>query len=531
MREILKYITIIVTGLVLVSCNSIFDDGKCLPSEEPRAITFVLALDTQNSSTRAVWGDQDPSDEIGTTFENHILPENLRVGIFTKDNEHLGDVSSLLYWPINNEHTRYQFKGEIPQQLMTHMNELPEGTTPEYKFMVYANTATGNNSDLTFTYDDLDLTTGAIPMWGVKQVDLTPLMDNKVQELGVISMLRAVAKVEVIIDENLANCTIEKASINFHNRMGYVLPTGWNTTASTEALDRDGAFRGYRSLHMDAHNLIEVENGRKFIMYLPEYDNSLFEEYEAKISVDVNYNSTSLSFPDVLQFKNYVNGKPTGEVSNIVRNTIYRFNITAIASGSLVLNYEVMDWERNDDWLWEQHFDYPTYHNPVLPDGAVRDGSSTNDVYPTRPEMKYTSPNSAELISNMNGAFSCWFQITGPTGQKWLPSLREASNKCVIRVYKEETNELVYTTETSANYGSELKDGSKLVAYNGWYNIKVIPTDPSYTGKARLGITYNQDWMGTDASRYLLINGEVDHIIWPNSGSEPRLIEIQQVSN
>lgn len=91
------------------------------------------------------------------------------------------------------------------------------------------------------------------------------------------------------------------------------------------------------------------------------------------------------------------------------------------------------------------------------------------------------------------------------------------------------TYTLVYTTESSVTDPS-LKDGSQLVAYNGWYNIKVIPTDAAYTGVARLGITYTQDWMGAGA-RYLLINGEVDHIIWPNSGSEPRIIDIQQISN
>lgn len=535
MRELLKYLTLIVTGLVLASCDVIFDDGQCIPIEEPRAITFVLALDTQNSSTRAAWEETETTDEVGSNFENHILPESMRVGIFTTDNELVGDVSNLLYWPINEEATRYQFKGELPQNLMTHMSGLAQGVEPLYKFMVYANATAGDNDAMTFTYDDLDLTTGAIPMWGVKQVNLTQLMTEKVQDLGEISMLRAVAKIEIVIDNSLANCSIEKATINFHNRLGYVLPTGWDSAESTEALDREQVFRGYRSVHMDGHELIDVENGRKFILYVPEYDNTLFEGYEAKISVDVNYNSTTLRFPDVLQFRNYVNGKPTGEVSNIVRNTIYRFNITAIASGSLVLNYEVADWERDDDWQWVQHFDYPTYHNPVLPDGAIRDGNSSNDPYPDRPEMRYKAPNSQASIVNEQGAFSCWFHISGPTNQKWLPSLREASDRCVIRVYKEvppsTQNELVFTTETSESISESLKNGSKLVAYSGWYNIKVIPTDPDYTGKSRFGITYSQDWMGAGASRYLLINGEVDHIIWPNSGNEPRIIEIQQVLN
>jgi hypothetical protein len=99
-------------------------------------------------------------------------------------------------------------------------------------------------------------------------------------------------------------------------------------------------------------------------------------------------------------------------------------------------------------------------------------------------------------------------------------------------VYKETPGmplELVYTTEID-QMDATLKSGEKLLAYSGWYNIKIIPTDASYTGITRFGITYSQDWMGV-GSRYLLINGEVNHIIWPNSGAEPRIINIQQVTN
>ena len=114
-----------------------------------------------------------------------------------------------------------------------------------------------------------------------------------------------------------------------------------------------------------------------------------------------------MSFPDALQFKKYVDGRPTGEAANITRNTIYRFRITKVASGGLELNYEVADWQRSENWEWVHHFDYPNYHNPVLPDSAPRDGSAINDVYPERPEMYYVAPNTLETITTEAGAFSC----------------------------------------------------------------------------------------------------------------------------
>lgn len=528
MRDIIRNIALAIAGLYLVSCNSIYEYGDCPSLDEVHNINFVLAIDAP-STTRATWGDTEPTDEIGTNFENRIRPSSLRVGIFTTANQHIGDVESLVYWPINDDGTRYQFNGKVPVALLEHASALAAGTAPEYKFMVYANCSEGDNSEIRYTIDDIDLNDGAIPMWGVKQVNISALLNNRVQELGVISMLRAVAKVEVLVDESLSGLTLTDATINFHNREGYALPAGWDTTHSTEALDRDGVFRSFRSLRSTPHSLTEVEAGRKFIIYLPEYNNTLFADYEAKISVSVNNGGVPMTFADALQFKSYVDGRPTGNAAKIVRNTIYRFRITEVKSGALVLNYEVADWERSDAWEWVQHFDYPNYHNPVLPDTATRDGDSSNDLYPEQPTMYYVAPNTIGAISNEEGAFSCWFQMVGPIDQTWLPTLRNSSN-CEMRVYKEIdaiTRELVYTTESAAD--ASLKDGSKLVAYSGWYNIKVIPTDPDYAGVVHFGITYTQDWMGA-GSRYLLINGEVDHVIWPNSGTEPRIIDIQQVT-
>lgn len=526
-----KYIVLAIAGLTLVSCNSIYEYGDCPSMDEPHNINFVLAIDSP-SSTRATWGEAEASDELGTSFENRIRPESLRVEIYTIDNQYVGEVQQLVYWSISDDGSRYQFNGKVPAALLEHASTLAPGTNPEYKFMVYANCAQGDNAALTYVWDDIDMTTGAIPMWGVKQVDISDLLDNSVQQLGVISLLRSVAKVEVLVDEALSGCVIESAAINYHNREGYVLPSGWESAVSTLNIDRDDLFRGLRSLHTLPHQLTEVEPGRKFILYLPEYDNTLFPDFEAKISVNVNFNSQNLSFPDALQFRGHTAGRPTGEVSNIVRNTIYRFRITEVKSGKLQLSYEVADWERSDNWEWQQYFDYPNYHNPLLPDTATRDGDPSNDIYPSQPEMFYTAPNQPGEIATEQGAFSCWFQMLSPTGQTWMPTLRSATNLCEIRVYKEidaMTYQLVYTTESSVTEPS-LKDGSQLVAYHGWYNIKVIPVTASYDGVARLGITYSQDWMGA-GSRYLLINGEEGHIIWPNSGNEPRIIDIVQAAN
>lgn len=506
MRDILKYIAVTIVGLALTSCNSIYDNGACPAPNEPREVNFVLAIDSP-APTRAAWGDTEPTDQIGSGFENRIKPESLRVAVYTTANEHLGDIAELMYWPIAEDNSRYQFHGTVPQALMDHMATLAAGQKPEYKFMVYANSAAGENAAIEYSFEDLNLNDGAMPMWGVKVVELSELINNRVQQLGVISLLRAAAKVEVILDDALTNCTIEGVTINNYNRKGYLLPTGWDVTTDTQLLDRDGVYRGYRSLNSQPESFVEVEDGRKYIIYLPEYDNSLLADYEAKLSVDVIYNSKSLSFPDALSFKKYVGGRPTGDASNLVRNTIYRFRITKVAAGDLLISYEVADWELGADWNYGE-FAYPTYHNPVLPYEMYSTGNISGDIT-TEPTMSYNATDDEA------GAFSVWFSLSAPVGQLWVPTLRQSESDYEVRVYQN---------------GVRLTDKEQWVASSEWYNIKIVPLKPERVGNVvDFGISYTSAWMDPSSSMFLFVNGHIGDIAWPNSGDDPKIIRIKQI--
>lgn len=502
----LKKIAVAIVGFVLTSCSSIYDNGACPAINEPREVNFVLAIDNA-TATRASWGDTVVTDEIGSGFENRIKPESLRVSVYTMDNQLLGDIEQLQYWSIAEDNSRYQFHGTVPQALMDNMAALAAGVKPEYKFMVYANSAAGENFTIEYDYSDLNLATGAMPMWGVKVVDLSELANNRVQQLGVISLLRAAAKVEVVLDSALTDCTIDRVAINYFNRKGYLLPTGWDTATDTQLMDRDGVYRGYRSLNTLPIDFTVVDGGRKCVIYLPEYDNKMFEEFEAKLSVDVTYGSKKLSFPDALHFKTYVAGKPTGEVSNLVRNTIYRFRITNIAAGNLELDYKVADWEVGDNWDYGE-FAYPTYHNPVLPFDLYNSGNTTAEIT-VDPTMSYNATD-AEA-----GAFSVWFNISAPKGLHWVPTLRQSSADYQVLVYQK---------------GVLLTDPEQWVAGSEWYNIKIVPLKPERVGNVvDFGISYTPSWMDPSSSMFLFINGHLGDIAWPNSGDDPKIIRIKQI--
>lgn len=516
MRDTLKYMVLVLVGCLLASC-SIFDEGSC-PNEAQHKVTLTLALDSQ-SGTRTTWGN-DYEGQIGDSFENRIDLNSLSISIFTTENVKVGDVADLVYWSTNANNTEYKFMGDISHLALT------AGT--EYKIMAFANSPMAATPEaMTFSIDQLNPDGGSIPFWGVHQKVLTLAT---MQDIGTIHMLRAAAKVEVEISDALGY-NLTEVTINRHNTKGYSIPNYWNSVENTNELNYDLCMLEYRSVRSEPLAFYPVEEGKRYAIYLPEYNNILFSDYESKISLKLTHHTDEHhvhEYKDAISFKNYVDGVAAGQPYNIVRNHIYRFSITAIYGSNIELEYQVADWSRSDEWEWVQNFDYPSYHNPVLPDTASRDGDPSNDVYPDRPTMYHTSPNANGNIVSETGAFSCWFQMTAPVGQTWTPVVRGSANLCDIRVYK--NNELVYTTESSQTDPS-LTDGSKLVASSDWYNVKVIPTTADYAGVIEFGITYTQSWMGSDGTRYLMINGEADHIIWPNSGNQPRLIQITQVSN
>ena len=77
--------------------------------------------------------------------------------------------------------------------------------------------------------------------------------------------------------------------------------------------------------------------------------------------------------------------------------------------------------------------------------------------------------------------------------------------------------------------GDLLADADEWKAADSWYRIVVIPLNAANSGDVvKFGITYTQEWMPVGTSMYLLINGKADEIAWPESGNDPKIIEIKQ---
>lgn len=526
MREFVKYLMLLVVGILSASC--IFDGERCyIPADEPHEIIFTVSVEGQR--TRATWDEEYPS-EVGVPFDYRIIPEQLRMVVLTADGTRLGEVNDVSYWPINDTHTEFQFMGRMPVEFVDHINAFRASNT-NYRFMVLANCGDNLSGEEYITYSQSQLDpkseASAIPMWGVTTADVGPLLDGKNLDVGEISLLRAAAKVEVKLSEKLKSngTTINSATLKYYNQTGYVLPSGWSQVSRTQGLDQENCFRVYRHAAVNMPFVKDEKSGDYYI-YITEYDNEHYAGERNKISLEFTVGGKEKYFEDAISFCQYENGAPVENSHyNIVRNHIYEFEVLSVAGSSLVLDYHVADWT-TEDWGdgmdYEEHeLTYPTYHNPVVPYEFLNLTADKQASYVIKqePTMYYGGDNNLEV-----GGFHCYFQIVAPTSVKWKPVFMATKENYQIRVYD---------TQNTLIFDSGVDNKQPFLGVCGsseWFHIVVFPisADGANSTNVEFGISYYQEW--TDQYINLYVNGEYGKIRWPNSGDNPKIIKIRHIS-
>ena len=517
---------LLLVGILSASC--IFDGERCyISAEEPHEIIFTVSVEGQR--TRASWDEEYPS-EVGVPFDYRINPDELRMVVLTSDGERIGQISDVSYWPINEEHTQFQFMGRMPVEFVDHINAFGAADS-EYRFMVLANCGDNASGEeyITYSQSQLDPSSeiSAIPMWGVTTADVTLLLDGKNLDVGEISLLRAAAKVEVKLCDKLksGDTKINSATLKYYNQTGYVLPSGWSQVSATQRLDQEECFRIYRHAAVNMPFVRDEKSGDYYI-YVTEYDNKNYAGERNKISLEFKVGGEDKYFEDAISFCQYADGAPVENSHyNIVRNHIYEFEILSIAGSSLVLDYHVADWT-TEDWgngeEYEEHdLSYPTYHNPVVPYEflTLAGDKQANYVIKEQPEMYYGGQNALEA-----GAFHCYFQILAPESVQWKPAFMGSKENYRIRVYSA-ANTLVFDSGVTG-----LQDNLGACGASEWFHIVVFPLsdDGAGTTNIEFGISYYQAW--TDQYINLYVNGEYNNIRWPGSGDNPKIINVRHIS-
>lgn len=307
--------------LLLASCSR-NDEVAVAEGEEGKVyVTLTLSINGEEVGSRATWNSEQDTDEEGVGWENKI--DDLQILIYDDADEYVGTVEDLFA-------SNSQYVGTLSG------TNWQSGT---YKFVVLANFTASNTRLADLASIHYNQNAGYIPMWGVLKSQFTFAAGERTNIS--IDLLRAMAKVEVNFAESFpSDYEIGAITISPYNTQGYCVPAGYALVETTGELDREEAGTAYSFNPLASVSTSSLtftgENG-KYYIYLPEYDNSTDA---AKIQVTVNGETYEL------EFKDYENGAPKdGTQYDIVRNHIYRYTITGVNDGKLIIKYKAMPWE------------------------------------------------------------------------------------------------------------------------------------------------------------------------------------------
>lgn len=507
--------------LLCSSCSRVEDVKYEVVGDEPMVATFSMDA-TAQLGTRAddkTWGGDYSSIE-GSDFENRVDISTLKVFVYGADGEFLDELPILQSEEIDGRAT---FVCAFPATFRYVLGE-------SYRVMVIAN-CTNRSYGISYNNNTPSLEklvyatplAASIPMWGVKSFEFpTNMPDNRRIEMGMISVLRATAKVGVKLSDEVKaeGWKISGLKLNYANANGYCLPAEWNTADYTESMVRSDVFRP----NTDASLMTNISattmglNSGSYNIYIPETKNNSLNYNESittdlALAVELNRveNGTiveSVEFPyeKGIRFCNYANGQPSGENYDIIRNHFYDYTITAVNIG-LKMNLVVAEWE--DEPVWNLDLSVPIHTN--LMTAPDKSAAAPVDV----PTVRYDNSDA----SGEAGAFVGYFMMESPEGASWRPTLINASSADYeVRIYT--------TNGTDAEYNVLVTDAAIEAEANSFYKIVVVAKNPNNIGNViKLGLTYTVDW-NAEANPLLIINkGNNNGLYYPwdgtNANDEP----------
>jgi len=381
---IIKHIGHVLMLLLLMSgLNSCIYNNEDEEPEPATATSNILSLDIEVPDINLEAAEGNGQYEPGVDFENYIdLSANgLRIYLFDYSNKFITRLVSMEPVTTNNsgDQTSYTVTGFLPKNFNKIRN---------FKVVVLANWPVYID-DLVpevSTIDDLcnaewakfdrptDFRLSAdnkIPFFGIHEytgVTFTPDQTTVLPEP--ITLLRAMAKVEVIIDNEDVELT--DAVIHGFNLKGYCAPQGVYRKSD---YDHNGVWsEDYaRMLHLvgDGNNISQVNNKARlyrkhqrsatqketWVCYVPEYRNTNESNGQSnyKSHLDLTFDfQESTEEPFRVDFMQYNENRKPVENSyfDIHRNNLYRFNVN-FSHGNLFIRVQKWEAAYDNDFIFE----------------------------------------------------------------------------------------------------------------------------------------------------------------------------------
>lgn len=348
MNRILSYLIFgMLVPWLFLSCAK---EDDVLVGGEDNPITVSFVLSTQNTLTRAAegettWGDYD-NKVLGNDFENQI--NSVALIVYNGDTE-VAKIREFQYFAPTGEASdkcakSYLLVARIPNTI---------GAEGNYRFVIVANAALKTGDVDNSTYSIADINTTGIPMWGAVTKSVST---NSNVDLGTIHLLRAVAKIELKLAPTIPiQFTIGGARITKSNKNGYVFPSE-KTVSTLELLHGAKTFNPlYNASELSELVFTTSSDGKSSYLYITEW--ATRADNNAKIALQIS--DGAKTYPFEIELKNYIDGKPTGDYHDLVRNHNYQYTITRVNTGaSLELTCSVQPWTLDEEtWTYS---DVPT---------------------------------------------------------------------------------------------------------------------------------------------------------------------------
>lgn len=337
-----------IIAVLLVACNG---DMSVPPSGNENgagmlSISFRVAAPIPIS--RAANTDNLSGYEDGSQLESTIdfASKNFRIYFFDTNHQyitewqHPGEMHVLAgeyYW-------RYTFTGTVPKDLKLHnsFSVMVLANWPDYPDFHSISLAGKHIDDIVTAdwarfeaFDNFELNIAArrlIPFYGLASFENITFTEGETCDLGDINLLRAMAKIEVILDGFPEDVSVQGApTIHGINPGGFCAPLGpigsgnnWHTDYVEDIHLPFGTSNHPEAMNNTAAMLAAGPN--KWIAYLPEFRNVGTDEKYSRIELKISH----LDEPFVLNFARYDNNGRPDNVNgryDIRRNDLYRFNV------------------------------------------------------------------------------------------------------------------------------------------------------------------------------------------------------------
>lgn len=301
------------------------------PSDVPmpvyKAGFYLNVGDIQDNSRAPADGEYNPGSGIDNFIDiSDPATRKLRILLYDNSDNFLGELTDLVVSPIEDYESskRYHVEG------ITTVNI----SSGKFKVMVLANWPSYPVSltmdaifASSFDFDgSLPSRNNPIPLYGISDVDLGRVSPGVSVNIGTIHLIRALAKIEVTFSDPADMWHLSSIVLTHYNTRGLRAPAVRSRSEyikGTWTADYTG--RVFLPADPGTANdlpLYEIETGRRWIIYVPEYANTLNTSPLTRLCLEFAENSAGKRYVELRDPAVSATGQ-----TDIVRNVWYKIAV------------------------------------------------------------------------------------------------------------------------------------------------------------------------------------------------------------